>query len=378
MEINVLWIDDEPNDAFMDKAEKKGLMITNRENVDAGIEEILSPASSFDAIILDANCISHKSDNVKLPEVSALQYALQKLSANKISLPWFVYSGGGFEGENAISIMVKGCERTYDNKAYYKKPLEMNLLFDKILEVIPKKVEFQIKQKYAELLSWYPNPKELMEILTFIEEDKSNNPDVFNKIRKELDWVMGTCYDCGLLQEPYKGSNLSECSKFLGEDIMEKNDFVPLHIQRSLHSASVVCNEGSHRLKIDKCVKEGTAPYLVQSTVYEFLNILSWIKTLPQTKEGKNILENKVIRALANATNSDNSDRKDLILQHKKEKFVVEKDENGVFHAGKCFLLDRDAEEFLGVEVSLDGIIRNKKETKGDYPLFAKKIKVEN
>lgn len=43
MELNVLWIDDMPNEAFMDRAYEKGIVITNKLNVDAGIEEILAP-----------------------------------------------------------------------------------------------------------------------------------------------------------------------------------------------------------------------------------------------------------------------------------------------------------------------------------------------
>ena len=99
-------------------------------------------------------------------------------------LPWFAYTGGGFEGEAAISYMVKGCERNYDDRDYYKKPLEMNLLFEKILEVVPKMSEYKIKHQYKDLLSWYSNPKELIKILIFLEEKKYNNPDVFNMIRK--------------------------------------------------------------------------------------------------------------------------------------------------------------------------------------------------
>ena len=119
MELNVLWIDDMPNEAFMDRAYEKGIVITNKLNVDAGIEEILAPTSSYDAIVLDANCLKHKSDEDSMPEVSALQYALQCLSKKDIMLPWFVYTGGGFEGEAAISYMVKGCESNYDDRDYY-------------------------------------------------------------------------------------------------------------------------------------------------------------------------------------------------------------------------------------------------------------------
>ena len=87
MELNVLWIDDMPNEAFMDRAYEKGIVITNKLNVDAGIEEILAPTSSYDAIVLDANCLKHKSDEDSMPEVSALQYALQCLSKKDIMLP---------------------------------------------------------------------------------------------------------------------------------------------------------------------------------------------------------------------------------------------------------------------------------------------------
>ena len=372
MELNVLWIDDMPNEAFMDRAYEKGIVITNKLNVDAGIEEILAPTSSYDAIVLDANCLKHKSDEDSMPEVSALQYALQCLSKKDIMLPWFVYTGGGFEGEAAISYMVKGCERNYDDRDYYKKPLEMNLLFEKILEVVPKMSEYKIKHQYKDLLSWYSNPKELIKILTFLEEKKYNNPEVFNMIRKELDWVMEQCYCCGLLLEPYQGSNLADCSKFLGQDIMEKNNFVPLHIQRCFHSTVSVCNEGSHRLKMDAYVKEGKAPYLVQSTIYEFLSILTWLKTLPATEKDKQILKMKVAYAFADEQSSESDDLKELIKHYKGNIVMVEQDENGICHCGKCMVLNRDAVPFIGKNVKLESITRNTKESRDKYPLFAR------
>ena len=42
MQINVLWIDDQPNEAFIDKADKVGVYIEVRENVDAGIDELVT------------------------------------------------------------------------------------------------------------------------------------------------------------------------------------------------------------------------------------------------------------------------------------------------------------------------------------------------
>lgn len=46
MQINVLWIDDQPNEAFIDKADKVGVYIEVRENVDAGIDELLNSSTS--------------------------------------------------------------------------------------------------------------------------------------------------------------------------------------------------------------------------------------------------------------------------------------------------------------------------------------------
>ena len=60
---------------------------------------------------------------------------------------------------------------------------------------------------------------------------------------------------------------------------------VPVYIQRSFHSAVTVSNEGSHRLRIDQDTKDGVAPYLIRSTVFELLNILIWLKTLSTEKE---------------------------------------------------------------------------------------------
>lgn len=364
--IKVLWIDDMPNEAFMDKAYNKCIDITNAENVDAGIEAILAHESSFDAIILDANCVYHKEDAPEITKVSALQYALRKISENNIHLPWFVYSGGGFEGEAAISVLVQGYERPYDDVDWYKKPSQMNELFAKILNVVPQSSEYKIKKKYANLFAWYPNPKELLDIIDYVESNKINDASVFNKIRKELDWVMEYLYDCGLLQEPYKGSNLAECSTFLGD----KNllDFVPLHVQRSFHSTTSICNEGSHRLKMDELVKNWNAPYLIQSTVMEFLNILFWVKDMPKTPEGREDFKISVKEKLSNATPK--------FGDYEGKDYVIEQDERGNYHCGQCLLSYKIDNNLLGQVVTLSNVVENSTKSKDIYPCFARKFRI--
>lgn len=374
--INVLWIDDKPNEAFMDKAYNRGISITNKKNVDAGIEEILSPKSSYDAIILDANCVSHKADNPDIPDVSALQYALRMITEKRITLPWFVYSGGGFAGEVAISVLVKGYERPYDKQDWYRKPLERNVMFDKILDVVPKMTEYKIKDKYSDILCWYPRPKELIEILRFVEEGKFNDPNVFAKIRTELEFMTKQCKDAGLLQHSFPEISLKDCSVSLCQKIMEENDFVQIHVQANLRSAVSVCNNGAHELEIKKYVREGNAPYLVQSTVYEFLNILTWFGTLPSTEEGREVLRMDVKEALENDSSDSNKEFKTLKRQYESDTIIVEKDDDGICHCGDCLVSNRDATPYIGKGVKLCSVKKNTHETKDKYPLFGR-IKAE-
>ena len=169
-------------------------------------------------------------------------------------------------------------------------------------------------------------------------------------------------YESGMLREPYKGSNLSECSTFLGNKDLQS--LVPLHIQRSFHSTSSICNEGSHRLVVDQLVKEGKAPYLVQSTVLEFLNILFWLKDMPKTPEGREYLKCVVEELL--------KDDEPQIEDYEGKDFVVEQDEKNNFHCGQCRLSFKAAQSFKGKIVTLFDVTENDAKSKDNYPYFAK------
>lgn len=165
-----------------------------------------------------------------------------------------------------------------------------------------------------------------------------------------------------MLREPYKGSNLSECSTFLGNKSLQS--LVPLHIQRSFHSTSSICNEGSHRLVVDQLVKEGKAPYLVQSTVLEFLNILFWLKDMPKTLERREYLKCVVEELL--------KDDEPQIEDYEGKDFVVEQDEKNNFHCGQCRLSFKAAQSFKGKTVTLFDVTENNAKSKDNYPYFAK------
>ena len=73
--IKVLWVDDEPNDDFMNEAYEEGLDLDNVICVEDGIASLKDPSKSYDAIILDGNCrIMH--DMNEQPSLHALRNAI--------------------------------------------------------------------------------------------------------------------------------------------------------------------------------------------------------------------------------------------------------------------------------------------------------------
>ena len=295
--INILWIDDQPTDDFIMKARMEGLDVRVRKNVDEGIDELLTSNRDYDAVILDANCLKHKEEEPDEADINALGYALKEITANDIMLPWFVYTTGGLSGEESIDVLVSAYEREYDDVHWYRKPEEMQQLFRKIKSVVRRSDYFILKEQFDDVLDKYPNQDELVAILRYLDGSRRYDPSVFNLIRKEMEFIFEKCYECGLLQQPYVELGLTASSKFLCQYQMET--VVPYHIQQVIRSTTRICNEGSHNLRTDGDVDAGRAPYLVRSTVYDFLNIVYWVNEfLPETDSEKEQLRQKVASAM--------------------------------------------------------------------------------
>lgn len=370
--IKVLWIDDIPNDDFMTRAEAFDLYIENKENVDDGISKLLNSSTSYDAIILDANCISH-NDGTTETSVSALGYALKRITEEKIRAPWFVYSGGGFSGEESIDVLVSAYERPYDDRSWYRKPKQMTELFNKIREVVSDIETYKAKQEYPQIFGWYENQKEFVQILSFLKYENRNNPDVLNKIRKELDWLMEYFNKSGVLLVPFSGSNLSECSKAMGAEILSKEDIVPLYVQRALHKLCSVCNEGSHRLITDRLIRTGKASFLNRSLVIDFLNVLYWAKDLTITET--DILSRKTrVQQLLETPDSDMNSSDEDMAAYEGLVGIVKQDSKGNYYIDKCRLPYGEAGYFLGKQVMIKDIAPNTAKSRDNYPYYAKRI----
>ena len=141
---------------------------------------------------------------------------------------------------------------------------------------------YKLHEEYTELLRISKLLGEkadhrLLEIMYSILIKKNvTDPKLLNEIRKYLeDFVIAF-----LLKDksffPTKKKTLNECSRYIGE---QKD--IPEYIKRSFHSLVSIVQEGSHgATTIDNDVRYGIAPYLLQSCLFELLNIIYWTKSI--------------------------------------------------------------------------------------------------
>ena len=124
--LNVLWVDDMPTQDFMNEAYEYGLSITPATSVNMGMSMLKDKSIVWDAIILDANC-KITEDEQEQPSLKALKEAVNQLVHMRTEIPWFVYTGGDYEGVEHLEYMIK--ERAYDDRLFYEKPRQRHELY---------------------------------------------------------------------------------------------------------------------------------------------------------------------------------------------------------------------------------------------------------
>ncbi|MEE3415143.1 MAG: hypothetical protein VZR53_07220 [Prevotella sp.] len=288
LKIEVLWIDDEPNDAFIDEAIEEGINITNADSVDKGIKLIKDSSRIWDAIILDANC-NISGEEIE-PSIFALYKVVKFLLKENITIPWFVYTAKGIDWSENLTNLINDEARTWDDRDYYQKPSQRFELFTNIKKAVEKRDLFLTKKKYAAVCSFY-RESDLVDLLCdFEKDDFSTDTSVPNRVRQILEWVMRYFDENGLLPISFTGTNIGKCSSSLGEI----PQLVPIHVARALHFCVEVCNNGSHADEIVSYIVSGEAPYLNKSIIFNLLNILQWCPSIKRYE--KEELKKKVIQ----------------------------------------------------------------------------------
>jgi hypothetical protein len=284
---HILWIDDEWD--VMTSFKKHCLFEYQMElhpfkTQKEGLDDYAKHPDFYEAVILDAKVLDESEREVA--NVSSLQKAVMRIKEQFSDLPYFISTG---QPDLLSDEMFKSFF-----PHYYEKNTDDEKLCQDIIKTIEDTPNRQIANKYPELFGNLQSPiyEEMLSIIKIHENREFNNADVFNKIRKVLDWIMQTVSDYGLLATPFNGTNLNDCSRFLGNSKL--NEYIPVYIQRNLFSLVTFANEGSHRQTIDKAVKDGVAPFLVSSTIFELMNVMMWMLQLPSDQESKDKVDSIV------------------------------------------------------------------------------------
>jgi len=278
----ILWIDDqwEELSSFKDLCELvHDIEVIPCRYAVEGMKLFEEHLQSWSAVILDAKVLMNADNEVA--GLKGLQHSVNRIHELSLKryVPTFILTGQPDLFSNETFSEVYG-------KFYEKAKDEEQLICD-IKQAADQLVVTQIRKKYGNILEiWPERESEIINILSTLELGNSKNSTCLNEIRKMLEDVMERISQSGLLLVNYTSTNLAECSRFLGQKWLQV--LIPIYIQRSIHSCVEMCNPGSHRTDLEMAIKEGRAPFVLNSTIFELLNILYWcknLKDLPKKEE---------------------------------------------------------------------------------------------
>lgn len=299
----ILWIDDqwEELSSFKDLCELvHDIEVVPCRYAVEGMKLFETHLQSWSAVVLDAKVLMNADNEVAA--LTGLQHSVKRIHELSLKryVPTFILTGQPdlFSNETFSEIYGK----------FYEKAKDEEQLIHDIKQAADQLVVTQIRKKYGNILEiWPERESEIINILTTIELGNNKNSTCLNEIRKMMEDVMARISQSGLLLVNYTSTNLAECSRFLGQRWLQV--LIPIYIQRSIHSCVEICNPGSHRTEMEMAIKEGRAPYVLNSTVFELLNILYWCKNLEKLPSKEEV--NLMVRGLKAKYDEDKSKRND-------------------------------------------------------------------
>ncbi len=369
--IRVLWIDDEPKEAFIDEASTYGLDIDNEETVRAGRNALKDRNRLYDAVILDANC---KIDDVEeSADINALKTAITEIYRLNTKLPWFVYTGENYDGSEALKYIIPESGKWWESKHWYNKPKDSLQLYEDIRNAVLNSDDAKVKHKYNAAFSIIPS-LELLDLLKSRHtKEFSYDYNVPINIRIVCENLCDYLKSIGIFPASFKSSNkLKECSLFFSND--KQFEYVTSYIQALFYFLNSYCNEGSHAQskgdsekrmsKVRSDIKAGKAIHLNTVALVSLLSVVDWVSHLPV-----NDLEKmKPIHSFF-ARLYQNWAQASVFENHEG---IVEQDDKGNVHCESC-ALSYKAKEHVGKRVKLSSVKENTNDnTKLIYPYFAK------
>lgn len=360
---NIIWIDDEwqKQSTFIDMCrEMHDIDITPFTTSKDGMNALEADLMHWHGVILDAK-VFDKSEN-EVAKLTGFQNSIKKIEALSYRriIPYFISTG------QPDLMSDKNFAEQWG--VFYKKGTDDDKLIKDIITAAKILAETTVRNKYSDVLSVSKDiDEELVKLLVAVEEGVTNDPNYLNMIRKILEWIRGKFQNNGLL--PKSVNELNSFSKYACDNI------APISIQRSLHAAIVVSQEGSHRLTIDEEIKSGISPYLLRSTTFELLNVILWVGRL-----FSNETELEQLKSIAATKDAEMLQMKEQSVVDQRTilyEGVVEKDAAEKIYCGEHLLSDKN-EHLVGKRIKVtERVYNTNSNTKHKYLYFMHKYELK-
>lgn len=296
--IKVLWMNngEESYKAFITKSSLNNFNIATCSTSTECTKKI--KRENWDAILLDAK---PKRTEWEVPQSNNLcEVYLDIMKACNHSIPVFIV---------AIDFLTDKLHREIARKISGDRFYELQTSFSQLYEDIKTEVEnnenYVLRKKYGKIYDFYMSINDseelLMKLLRGLEDGKLyKDPCIPGVVRLILDDIMIYLNNENILPIKFTGSNLGECSIWLGDKKGDAKDIVPIHVQRCFHSCVEIANNGDHKipketdddykkrvsnpLYVQRQISDCKAPYLNKALIYDLLNILYWCATFTETE----------------------------------------------------------------------------------------------
>ena len=346
----VLWIDDrhDHENIFKKQAKKLGIQLVCVDNYISGEKWIEANKTICRAVILDVECKLASDSNSANIETFRTRADITRL-CNIYKIPLYIFTG--YDADK-INEMLHWSNET----AYFKA--DSAFFLRKLVSDLENSTIGQLEKKYSKILEFAaPKKEELLRVMLGIKQGDYMNNGLLNEMRKVLEWLIcGYLYEYGL--NSFQEISLADARYYLLHVNEENNSILPDYIRYSIQACENAVQEGSHAdLRVDKDVKSGDAPYLIESTFNNLLNILCWAKSLPQDEVKKNEILH-VINSICKTTPIN-------------EVGLVKQDSNGTYYINECKINPRNGEDLTNRTIRINSWGLNNKH-KDTYTYFTK------
>ncbi len=366
--IQVLWVENDPVviEAYPLEAEEYGVQLVPFSCFDDAYTALREDYNRWDAIILDAKCKVKETDVDKaIPFLTQSTNRIAELAKdNNKTIKWYILSG---QGEEAISDAIPDTRLAWDrdwtdstNKKFYSKETDRGALFTRIKEHYCSSLEFQIKNDiYKNVFISLENlgiseftESILLDILLplhYPEKQVSFKPvHHYTQLRILIEYLFRACYKVGLVPDqcvPNGLVNLNQCLMYLSGKPAEVagvryggigEKIIPEYIEQIIHSVLSFGNVHSHTvklenediIKIENILHSSQSNFLIFGLMLQLCEVITWLAKYVSVHDDKEI--NLFFCTLLKI-------EKDILEKYEGQEFVLEKDENGLWHCGECW-----------------------------------------